>query len=69
MKISKRFTDSVKLADGSLKCFTTEIEGDDKVLDTPEKIIEESDKIFAQCKWLVERDQEKVFGTGEQYGK
>ena len=63
MKISKRFTDSVKLADGSLKCFTTEIQGDDKVLETPEAIIAESDKVFAQAKWLTERDQEKVFGV------
>ena len=63
MKISKRYTDSVKLADGSLKCFTTEIEGDDKVLDTPEKFIEEADKLFAQVEWLVKRDQEKVFGV------
>jgi hypothetical protein len=66
MKISKRFTDSVKLADGSLKCFTTEIESNDLTLNSPEEIIEASDKLFAQCQWLVTRDQEKVFGVQEE---
>jgi hypothetical protein len=52
------------MADGSLKCFTTEIEGDE-IPSGPsaEEIIAASDKLFAQVKWLVERDQEKVFGT------
>jgi len=63
MKISKRFTDSVKMADGSLKCFTTEIQGDDISVINPEEMIAASDKLFAQVKWLVERDQEKVFGV------
>jgi hypothetical protein len=64
MKISKRYTDSVKLADGSLKCFTTEIEGDE-IPSGPsaEEIIAASDKLFAQVEWLVKRDQEKVFGV------
>jgi hypothetical protein len=65
MKISKRFTDSVKLADGSLKCFTTEIESNDLTLNSPEEMIEASDKLFAQVQWLVQRDQEKVFGVQE----
>lgn len=65
MKITKRFTDSVKLSDGSLKCFTTEIEGDEFKANTPEDVIAVSDKLFAQAKWLTEKDQEKVFGTGE----
>ena len=63
MKISKRYTDSVKLADGSLKCFTTEIEGDDISVTNPEELIAASDKLFAQVQWLVQRDQEKVFGV------
>lgn len=63
MKISKRFTDSVKMSDGSLKCFTTEIEGDEFKALTPDDVIAASDRLFAQCKWLVERDQEKVFGV------
>jgi len=63
MKISKRFTDSVKMADGSLKCFTTEIQGDDISVINPEEMIAASDKLFAQVKWLVERDQEKIFGV------
>jgi hypothetical protein len=63
MKISKRFTDSVKMADGSLKCFTTEIEGDDIKVNSAEELIEASDKLFAQVQWLVQRDQEKVFGV------
>ena len=63
MKISKRYTDSVKLADGSLKCFTTEIEGDDFIATIPNDVIMASDKLFAQVQWLVARDQEKVFGV------
>jgi hypothetical protein len=64
MKISKRYTDSVKMSDGSLKCFTTEIEGDDIKVNNAEELIAASDKLFAQVTWLVNRDQEKVFGTG-----
>jgi ribosomal protein L13 len=63
MKISKRFTDSVKMADGSLKCFTTEIQGEEITVTNAEELILASDKLFAQVKWLVERDQEKVFGV------
>ena len=64
MKISKRFTDSIKLADGSLKCFTTEIEGDEIPSGaSATEIVAASDKLFAQVQWLVARDQEKVFGT------
>ena len=64
MKISKRFTDSVKLSDGTLKSFTTEIQSDELTLTSPEQIIAESDKLFAQVQWLVARDQSTTFGTG-----
>jgi len=63
MKISKRFTDSVKLADGSLKCFTTELQSDEITVTNAEELILASDKLFAQVEWLVKRDQEKVFGV------
>jgi hypothetical protein len=63
MKISKRYTDSVKLSDGTLKSFTTEIQSDDISVISADELIAASDKIFAQCQWLVQRDQEKVFGV------
>lgn len=66
MKISKRFTDSVKMSDGSLKSFTTEIQSDDFTVTNAEELIAASDKLFAQVQWLVARDQEKTFGTEEQ---
>jgi hypothetical protein len=62
--ITKKFTDSVRLTDGTLKSFTTglEVEVD---ADSADKLIAENDKLFAQAKWLVERDEAKTFGTGE----
>ena len=62
-KISKRFSDSVKATDGTLKSFTTELSVDIEA-DSAEALIAESDKLFAQVKWLVEHDEEKIFGTG-----
>jgi hypothetical protein len=65
MKITKRYSESIKFSDGTLKCFSTEIQGDEKVLDTPEAIIAESDKVFAQCKWLTNKDKNNELGLGE----
>lgn len=63
MIITKKFTDSVKLSDGTTKFFTTGLETEVDV-DSAEKLIAESDKLFAQVQWLTQRDQDKVFGTG-----
>lgn len=64
MKITKRFTETVKLTDGSMRTFTTELQSDEIVVSSAEELITASDKMFAQAKWLVERDKETVFGTG-----
>ncbi len=64
MKITKRFTETVKLTDGSMRTFTTELQSDDLTISSAEELIAASDKVFAQTKWLVERDKEAVFGTG-----
>ncbi len=64
MKITKRFTETVKLTDGSMRTFTTELQSDEIVVSSAEELITASDKVFAQVKWLVERDKSTVFGTG-----
>jgi len=64
MKITKRFTETVHLTDGSMRTFTTELQSDEFTVTSAEQLIEASDKVFAQTKWLVERDKESVFGTG-----
>ncbi len=64
MKITKRYTETIKLTDGSIRTFTTEIQSDELTISSAEELITSSDKVFAQTKWLVERDKESVFGTG-----
>ena len=61
--ITKKFTDSIRMSDGTLKSFTTGLETEVDV-DSGDALVAEADKIFAQVVWLVQRDQEKVFGTG-----
>jgi hypothetical protein len=61
--ITKKFTDSVRLSDGTLKSFTTGLETEIDV-DSAEKLIAENDKLFAQVQWLVQRDQAVVFNPG-----
>lgn len=65
MKITKRFTETVKLNDGSMRTFTTELQSDELSISSAEELIAASDKVFAQTKWLVERDKQTVFGPGE----
>jgi hypothetical protein len=65
MKITKRYTETMKLTDGSLRTFATELQSDELSVISAEELIAASDKAFAQVKWLVERDKETVFGTGE----
>jgi len=62
MKITKRFTETVKLTDGSMRTFTTELQSDELAINSAEELIAASDKAFAQVKWLTERDKEAVFG-------
>jgi len=64
MKITKRYSETVKLSDGTLRTFATELQSDDIKVNSAEELIEASDKLFAQVRWLVQRDQEKTFGTG-----
>jgi hypothetical protein len=64
MKIGKRFTETVKLTDGTMRTFTTELESDDLTINSAEELITASDKIFAQAQWLVERDKATTFNTG-----
>jgi hypothetical protein len=61
--ITKKYTDSVKLSDGTTKFFTTGLEVEIDV-DSAEKLIAESDKLFAQVNWLVQRDEAAVFNPG-----
>ncbi len=63
MVLTKKFTDSVKLTDGTTKFFTTGLEVEIEV-DSADKLISESDKLFAQVRWLTQRDQDAVFNTG-----
>lgn len=64
MKITKRYTETVKLTDGSMRTFTTELQSDDLTITSAEELIASSDKAFAQVKWLVERDKASVFAPG-----
>jgi hypothetical protein len=64
MKITKRFTETVKLTDGSMRTFTTELQSDEIAVSSAEELIAASDKVFAQVKWLTERDKASVFATG-----
>jgi hypothetical protein len=64
MKITKRYTETIKLSDGSIRTFATELQSDELTISSAEDLITASDKAFAQVKWLVERDKETVFGTG-----
>ncbi|MGH7974940.1 MAG: hypothetical protein ACREBR_05400 [bacterium] len=62
-KISKGYTTSVKLDNGSFYSFTTKLETEVEIT-TVEQLIAESEKLFAQTKWLTERDRDATFGTG-----
>jgi hypothetical protein len=65
MKITKRYTETMKLTDGSLRTFATELQSDELSINSADELIAASDKAFAQVKWLVERDKETIFGPGE----
>ena len=61
--ITKKYSESLRLSDGTIRSFTSGLETEVEA-DTAEKLIAENDKLFAQVKWLVNRDIEKTFGTG-----
>jgi len=62
-RISKRYTSSIKAADGTLHSFTSELETEVEV-DSGAKLVAENDKLFQQVKWLTDRDIETVFNVG-----
>lgn len=62
-QIDKKYTESVKLADGTLKSFTTGLTTEVEVL-SAEQLVAESDKLLAQVQWLVQRDIANTFNTG-----
>lgn len=64
MKITKRFTETVHLNDGSMRTFTTELQSDELAVSSAEELIAASDKVFAQAKWLTERDKATIFAPG-----
>ena len=60
-KITKRFTKSIRLSDGSIHSFATELETTASV-SNGEELVAESNKLFGQCKFLVEEDIKTTFG-------
>lgn len=60
-KITKRFTKSIKLSDGSIHSFATELDTTISV-SSGEELVAESDKLFGQCKFLVEEDIKNTLG-------
>lgn len=60
-KIVKRFGRTIKTNDGGIQSFATELETEVEV-DSGEKLIAESDKLFLQVQWLTEQDIAKAFG-------
>jgi hypothetical protein len=60
-KIQKRYTKSIKLSDGSIQSFATELETMICV-GSAEEFVAESNKLFEQCRFLVEEDIKKTLG-------
>lgn len=61
--IEKKYTESVKLNDGTLKSFTSGLAVEVDV-DSAEKLVAENDKLLAQVQWLVARDIQNTFNPG-----
>lgn len=66
--MQKKFTQGVKLSTGSTTFFSTELSTTVEV-SCPDDLIAASDKLFAQAKFLVERDITSVFPSeqGTEY--
>jgi len=61
--IEKKYTESVKLNDGTLRSFTSGLAVEIEV-NSAEQLIAENDKLLAQVQWLVQRDVANTFNTG-----
>jgi len=61
--IEKKYTESVKLTDGTLKSFTSGLAVEVEVT-SAEQLLAESDKLLAQVTWLVQRDIQNTFNPG-----
>lgn len=61
--IEKKYTESVKLNDGTLKSFTSGLAVEVDVI-SAEQLLAESDKLLAQVTWLVQRDIQNTFNPG-----
>jgi hypothetical protein len=62
-QIEKKYTESVKLNDGTLKSFTSGLVTEVDVT-SAEQLVAESDKLLAQVQWLVQRDIANTFSQG-----
>jgi hypothetical protein len=60
-KIQKRFSKSIRLSDGSIQSFATELETTVNV-SSGEELLAESNKLFGQCQFLVEEDIKNTLG-------
>lgn len=60
-EIYKRYTQSIKLSDGSIRSFGTELHTTINVSGV-EEFIAESNKLFDQCKFLTDEDIKKTLG-------
>lgn len=61
--IEKKFTQSIKFTDGTLKSFTTGLAVEVDVTSV-DQLITENDKLLAQVQWLVQRDVTNAFNVG-----
>jgi len=61
--IEKKYTESVKLTDGTLKSFTSGLAVEVNV-ESAEQLVAENDKLLAQVQWLVARDIQNTFNPG-----
>jgi hypothetical protein len=60
-QIKKRFSKSIRLSDGSIQSFATELETTVNVSNA-EEFVAESSKLFEQCRGLTEADIQKTLG-------
>jgi hypothetical protein len=59
--IHKRYNRTVKLSDGSIHSFATELETTVSVANA-EEFVSESNKLFEQCRFLTEEDIKNTLG-------
>jgi hypothetical protein len=61
-KIKKRFSKSIRLSDGSIQSFATELDTTISV-SSGEELLAESNKLFEQCRFLTEEDIKRTLGV------